>query len=120
MTSSAANHERGEGIEQMQVIFRPDRGHDPAIHEVIAAFASSRIGAGFIGYHRSGRLTGKLSQRIHEVGRVIYNSETMRQAIEKPEHFADSLPVPLETPAWQSLWHRPLGEPLDPLAESLA
>lgn len=117
---SAARASSRCGIEQMQVIFRPDRGHDPAIHEVIAAFASSRIGAGFIGYHRSGRLTGKLSQRIHEVGRVIYNSETMRQAIEKPEHFADSVPVPLETPAWQSLWHRPLGQPLDPLAESRA
>ena len=120
MASSAANHERGEGIGQMQVIFRPDRGHDPAIHQVIAAFASSRTGACFIGYHRSGRLTGKLSQRIHEVGRVIYNSETMRQAIEKPEHFADSVPVPLETPARRSLWHRPLGQPLDPLAESRA
>ena len=64
--------------------------------------------AGFIGYHRSGRLAGKLSERIQKVGRVIYNSETMRQAIERPEHIADSEPVPLETPAWQSLRREPL------------
>jgi hypothetical protein len=63
---------------------------------------------GFIGYHRSGRLRGSLAQRIRTVGRVIYNSETMRQAIENPEHIADSVPVPLETPPWQSLWRRPL------------
>ena len=72
---------------------------------------------GFIGYHRSGRLTGDLAQRIRSVGRVIYNSESMRQAIENPDHIADSVPVPLETPAWQSLWHRPLDQSSDPMAE---
>ena len=67
--------------------------------------------AGFFGYHRSGHpLHGTLPQRIDEVGRVIYNSETMRRATEKPEHFSDSEPVPLDTPAWQGLRRRPLAD----------
>jgi len=72
---------------------------------------------GFFGYHRSGRLTGTLSQRIQEVGRVIYDSENMRQANDKPEHFADSVPVPLDTPAWESLWRRPLNPAPAPIDE---
>jgi hypothetical protein len=32
----------------------------------------------------------------------------MRQAIENPEYIADSEPLPLETPAWQSLRRRSL------------
>jgi hypothetical protein len=44
MASSAANHERGEGIEQMQVIFRPDRGRDPAMHDVSGACAAKLEG----------------------------------------------------------------------------
>ncbi len=69
--------------------------------------------AGFFGYHRAGRLEGDLADRIRAVGQVIYNCERMRQAIEKPEHVADSVPVPLETPIWDSLWRRPPDQPLD-------
>jgi hypothetical protein len=64
--------------------------------------------AGFIGYHRAGRLRGTLSERIQQVGNIIYNFDTMRQAIENPDHIADSIPIPLETPSWQKLWHLPL------------
>ncbi len=42
------------------------------------------------------------------VGQVIYNCERMRQVIDRSEHIADSVPVPLETPVWDSLWRRPL------------
>lgn len=76
--------------------------------------------AGFVGYHRSGRLTGSLAERIRTVGRVIYNSDTMRQAIENPDHIADSVPVPLETPVWHGLWRRPLDQPPDAIAETCA
>jgi hypothetical protein len=64
--------------------------------------------AGFFGYHRAGGLAGDLEERIRAVGHVIYNSERMRQAIENPEHVADSIPEPLETPIWDSLWRQPL------------
>jgi hypothetical protein len=64
--------------------------------------------AGFIGYHRAGRLRGTLSERIQQVGNIIYNSDTMRQAIDNPEHVADSVPITLDTPPWQKLWHLPL------------
>jgi len=66
--------------------------------------------AGFFGYHRSGHLEGDLAERIRAVGEVIYNSQRMRQAIENPEHVADSVPVPLETPVWHSLRRRPLDQ----------
>jgi hypothetical protein len=64
--------------------------------------------AGFVGYHRPGRLEGDLAKRIGTVGGVIYNFERMRQATHNPAHFADSVPVPLETPSWQCLCRRPL------------
>jgi hypothetical protein len=44
----------------------------------------------------------------------------MRQAIDNPDHIADSVPVPLETPAWHSLWRRPLDQPPDAIAETRA
>ena len=67
--------------------------------------------AGFFGYHRAGRLEGDLADRIRAVGQVIYNCERMRQVIDKSEHVADSVPVPLQTPVWDSLWRRPLIPP---------
>jgi hypothetical protein len=76
--------------------------------------------AGFIGYHRRGRLQGTLTERIEQVGRIIYNSDTMRQAIERPEHIADSIPIPLETPPWQTLSYRPLPQQLAVAAEMRA
>jgi hypothetical protein len=44
----------------------------------------------------------------------------MRQVIENPEHIADSVPVPLETPSWQSLWRRSLEQSSDPIAVTRA
>jgi hypothetical protein len=76
--------------------------------------------AGFIGYHRSGRLQGKLAARIQQVGGIIYNSETMRQAIENPEHIADSIPIPLDTPPWQTLRLSPLPQLPETAAEMRA
>ena len=76
--------------------------------------------AGFIGYHRAGRLEGSLRERIRQVGSIIYNSESMRQAIANPEHIADSIPIPLDTPPWQTLWHRALAQCTDKPAEMRA
>ncbi len=59
--------------------------------------------AGYFGYHRPGAVSGDLQERIRQVGSVIYNVEAMRAAAERPEYFLDSMPVPLETPAWQTL-----------------
>jgi len=44
----------------------------------------------------------------------------MRQAIAKPEHIADSIPVPLETPPWQTLCYRALAQLTDTSAEKRA
>jgi hypothetical protein len=41
----------------------------------------------------------------------------MRQAIANPEHIADSIPVPLETPPWQTLSYRALAQRTDKPAE---
>jgi hypothetical protein len=66
--------------------------------------------AGYIGYHRPGSIPGTLAERIRQVGEVIYNVEAMRAAAERPEAFHDSMPVPLETPAWQTLRFQALPE----------
>jgi hypothetical protein len=44
----------------------------------------------------------------------------MRQAIANPEHIADSIPIPLDTPPWQTLWHRALAQCTDKPAEMRA
>ena len=67
--------------------------------------------AGYVGYHRPGSIPGTLQQRIRQVGEVIYNVEAMRAAAERPESFYDSMPVPLETPAWRSVRFQALPEP---------
>ncbi|HEX4049795.1 MAG TPA: hypothetical protein VHY19_02815 [Steroidobacteraceae bacterium] len=69
--------------------------------------------AGFFGYHRPGSVPGDLTQRIGQVGEVIYNVEAMRAAANRPEAFYDSVPVPLETPPWQSLRFQALTEPTE-------
>jgi hypothetical protein len=110
----------GEAYVEQDGLIRRIQEAQGERHPIVYPYRPRAFHGGFIGYHRSGRLAGKLSKRIQEVGRVIYNSETMRQAIEKPEHFSDSVPVPLETPTWQSLRHWPLGQPIDPRAENRA
>ncbi|HWG76854.1 MAG TPA: hypothetical protein VN660_08680 [Steroidobacteraceae bacterium] len=69
--------------------------------------------AGYVGYHRPGTIPGNLAQRIGQIGEVIYNVETMRAAAERPEFFHDSVPVPLETPPWQSQRFQALPEPTE-------
>jgi hypothetical protein len=59
--------------------------------------------AGFFGYQRRAVINGALSQRIREVGEVIYNVEAMHGAAAGPEFSADSVPVPLDTPPWKSV-----------------
>jgi Glycosyltransferase like family 2 len=98
----------GAGFVEQDGLIRRIQEAEGNRHPIAYPYRPRAFHAGFIGYHRSGRLPGKLSDRIQEVGRVIYNSETMRQVIQKPEHVADSEPVPLETPAWQSLRRLPL------------
>ena len=59
--------------------------------------------AGYFGYPRRGAINGALSQRIREVGSIIYNVEATGSATARPEFSADSVPVPLETPPWKSV-----------------
>jgi hypothetical protein len=110
----------GSGFVEQDGLIRRIQEAQGERRPIAYPFRPRAFHAGFIGYHRSGHLSGSLAERIRTVGRVIYNCDTMRQAIQNPEHIADSVPVPLETPAWQSLCRRPLDQPPDALAETRA
>jgi hypothetical protein len=58
--------------------------------------------AGLFGYQRRA-INGALSQRIREVGEIIYNVDAMHAGEAGPEFAADSVPVSLETPPWKSV-----------------
>lgn len=59
--------------------------------------------AGYYGYNRMKGKAGSFSMKLYEVGLIIYDSERMRIASQRPEFFRDSEPVPLELPAWTTL-----------------
>ena len=77
-------------------------------HPIAYPYRPRAYHGGFFGYHRRGALEGTLAERIRRVGEVIYNSEAMLRAAEKPEYFEDSMPVPLDTPHWTSLRYQSL------------
>jgi hypothetical protein len=56
--------------------------------------------AGFYGYNRPGGVTGSLQERIGRLSEIIYDPERMRHAALRPEYLASSLPINLQTPAW--------------------
>jgi len=57
--------------------------------------------AGFYGYNRPGGVTGSLQERIRRLSEIIYDPERMRHAALRPEYLASSLPINLQTPAWE-------------------
>ncbi len=66
--------------------------------------------AGFYGKNRGNRMkmTGTLSDKIEQVGRVIYDDSNMQMMAEKPSFYEDSKPVNLTLPDWNKLYLRPI------------
>jgi hypothetical protein len=107
----------GAGYVEQDGLIRRVQEAQGERHPIAYPYRPRAYHAGFIGYHRAGRLEGSLPERIRQVGSIIYNSQSMRQAIENPEHIADSIPVPLDTPPWQTLQLRALTPRTDTSAE---
>jgi hypothetical protein len=98
----------GAGYVEQDGLIRRIQESVSAMHPIAYPYRPRAFHAGFVGYHRRGTLEGPLAERIRTVGEVIYNTEAMRRTAEKPEYFADSVPVPLDTPRWESLRYQSL------------
>ncbi|HLK70577.1 MAG TPA: hypothetical protein VKT19_01375 [Steroidobacteraceae bacterium] len=100
----------GLGYVEQDGLIRRVQEREAASRLIAYPYRPRGFHAGFIGYHRPGSIPGSLPQRIRQVGEVIYNAEAMRAAAERPEAFLDSMPVPLDTPPWQTLRFQALSE----------
>jgi hypothetical protein len=103
----------GAGYVEQDGLIRRIQETQGGAHPIAYPYRPRGFHAGYVGYHRPGTVSGTLAQRIGQVGEVIYNVEAMRAAAERPESFHDSMPVPLETPPWQSLRFQALPEPTE-------
>lgn len=59
--------------------------------------------AGYYGYHRPGALYGSLSERVEQLGAIIYSATAMQAAATSEQYVTDSVPVSLEPLQWQTL-----------------
>lgn len=98
----------GAGYVEQDGLIRRIQEHAGDAHLIAYPYRPRAYHGGFFGYHRRGALEGTLAERIRRVGEVIYNSEAMLRAAERPEYFEDSMPVPLDTPHWASLRYQSL------------
>jgi hypothetical protein len=94
-------------VEQDGLIRRIQEAQGPA-RPIAYPYRPRAYHAGYVGYHRRGSVSGTLRERIRTVGETIYDVEAMRTAAERPAYFEDSMPVPLETPPWETLRHQAL------------
>ena len=91
----------GAGYVEQDGLIRRIQEAQGARRPIVYPFRPRAFHAGFFGYHRRGRLSGSLAERISTVGATIYDSAAMERVATRPEFVADSMPVPLETPPWQ-------------------
>lgn len=98
----------GEAYVEQDGLIRRIQESQGQAHPIAYPYRPRAYHAGYVGYHRRGSLTGTLRERIRAVGEIIYDAEAMRGAVERPEFFRDSIPVPLNTPAWDSVRHQAL------------
>lgn len=98
----------GAGYVEQDGLIRRIQERAGDAHLIAYPYRPRAFHAGFFGYHRRGALEGTLAERIRRVGEVIYNSEAMLRAAERPEYFEDSMPVPLDTPQWTALRYQSL------------
>jgi hypothetical protein len=103
----------GAGYVEQDGLIRRIQESQGAARPIAFPYRPRDFHAGYIGYHRSGGLAGTLQERIRQVGETIYDVEAMRAAAERPEFFQDSIPVPLQTPPWQSLRFAALPRPVE-------
>jgi len=59
--------------------------------------------AGIYGYNRPKRVTGTVKDKTTRLGSIIYDQAAVLANSLRPEFYADSIPVDLDTPAWTSL-----------------
>jgi hypothetical protein len=94
-------------VEQDGLIRRIQEREGEA-HPIAYPYRPRAYHAGYVGYHRRGSLNGTLRERIRLVGDVIYDVDAMRTAAGDPSFVRDSIPVPLNTPPWDSVRHQAL------------
>lgn len=98
----------GEAYVEQDGLIRRIQESQGQAHPIAYPYRPRAYHAGYVGYHRRGSLSGSLRERIRAVGDVIYDVDAMRAAVERPDFFRDSIPVPLNTPPWGSVRHQGL------------
>jgi hypothetical protein len=98
----------GAGYVEQDGLIRRIQESAGEVNPIAYPYRPRAFHAGFFGYHRGDAVQGTLQERIRAVGDVIYNIEAMRRSAERPEFFHDSVPVPLDTPRWESLRYQSL------------
>ncbi len=98
-----ASRAGGAAVEQDGLIRRIQESEGEA-HCIAYPYRPRAYHAGCAGRLRRGSPGGTLPERIRALGDVIYDVDEMRAAAERPTH--DSIPVPLNTPPWDSVRHQ--------------
>jgi hypothetical protein len=98
----------GAGYVEQDGLIRRIQESTGEAHPIAYPYLPRSFHAGYFGYHRPGEVEGSLRERIRAVGAIIYNAEAMRRIAERPEFFEDSIPVPLDTPRWETLRYQAL------------
>ncbi|HEY4880656.1 MAG TPA: hypothetical protein VIH80_00615 [Steroidobacteraceae bacterium] len=93
----------GGGHVEQDALIRRIQEQVGARRPIVFPFRPRAFHAGYYAYRRGSSSNGALSQRVREVGEIIYNIEAMRNVDPQPEFSADSVPVSLETPPWKSV-----------------
>lgn len=106
----------GAGFVEQDGLIRRIQESQAEARPIAYPYRPRAFHAGYVGYHRPGSIEGTLQQRIQAVGEVIYNPEAMRAAAERPAFFHDSMPVPLDTPPWDSVRYQALPVPAETAA----
>jgi hypothetical protein len=95
-----AGSQVGAGYVEHDGLIRRIQEQQGARRPIAYPFRPRAFHAGYFGYRRRSAINGALSQRIREVGAIIYHVD---RAASGPEFSADSLPVSLETPPWKGV-----------------